>query len=101
MHERNGRDTQRLWRHIAKESMKELNCAQGGLSRYSEVTYKEDATEGIYRAWGPLIIRLPRADFLNICKDVADKMAVLLILISGFLHFFLVLMCLALLKSDI
>lgn len=49
MHERNGRDTQRLWRHTAKESIKELNCARGGLSRYSEVMYKEDATEGIYR----------------------------------------------------
>lgn len=50
----------------------------------SEARYKEDATEGIYRVWGPLIIRLLRANFLNICKAVTDKMAGLFICILGF-----------------
>lgn len=51
---------------------------------YSEAMYKDDAAEGIYRVWGPLIIRLLCASFLNIWKAVADKMAVLFICILGF-----------------
>lgn len=56
---------------------------------YSEAMCKEDATEHIYRVWGPLIIRLACANFLNICKAVAGKMALLFICILGFFALFL------------
>lgn len=46
---------------------------------YLEAMSNEDATGVIYRAWGPLIIRVLYIDFLNICKAVADKVAVLFI----------------------
>jgi len=49
------------------------------LGWYSEVMNKEDAIGGIYRACGLLIIRLLCTNIVNICKAVADRMAVLFI----------------------
>lgn len=53
---------------------------------YLEAMSNKDATGGIYRACGLLIIRLLCTDFLNICKAVADKAAVLFICTLFFLH---------------
>lgn len=53
---------------------------------YSQAMSKEDATGGIYRACGLLIIRLLDTNFLNICKAVVDKMAVLFICTLGFFY---------------
>lgn len=63
---------------------------------YSEAMSKEDATGSIYRACGLLIIRPLYTNFLNICKAVADEIAVLFICTLGFLHnfsFLCILLC--------
>lgn len=72
---------------------------------YSQAMSKEDATGGIYRACGLLIIRLLDTNFLNICKAVADKMAVLFICTLFFLRnwfsFLCILLCCNLIYSSV
>lgn len=65
---------------------------------------KEDATGGIYRACGLLIIRLLDTNFLNICKAVADKMAVLFIctfFVHNWFSFLCILLCCDLIYSSV